>query len=65
MSRIEIHGQTLTVLEENWEYAGFRYRIIKDGMLTNASPHFGQHRAAGREKHLRAAIETYLEAHPR
>jgi hypothetical protein len=47
-----------------WEYAGFWYVIQRaaDGSVT-AEPEPGQHRAAYKDKHRRAAIETYAEAH--
>ena len=46
---------------QRWEYAGFWYIIRRvDGHLS-AEPEPGQHRAAGKEKHRRAAVDTYIE----
>ena len=49
------------ILPATHEYAGFLYTI--DGTLSRltATPLHGQHRAAAKEKHRRAAIETFLE----
>lgn len=48
---------------EDHEYAGFRYRIVampcEDGLWLEAYPHPGQHPAASKAKHRRAAVETY------
>ncbi len=43
------------------EYAGFIYEIVvnRDGSAAWASPAHGQHRAAAKEKHRRAAIEEF------
>ena len=49
------------VVKENHEYVGFQYRILKEKGLFVAAPHVGQHPAAGKAKHIRAAIETYLQ----
>lgn len=51
----------MKVLDSDYEYAGFYYTILHDGMLTCASPHVGQHPAAGKAKHIRAAVECYLD----
>lgn len=43
------------------EYAGFYYTItLVDGFFY-AEPKPGQHKAAGKDKHRRAAIEQFLE----
>jgi hypothetical protein len=48
--------------EPRWEYAGFWYIIRRepDGRLV-AEPEPGQHPAAAKDKHRRAAVETYEE----
>ena len=51
----------MKVLDPEYDYAGFLYTILYDGMLTCASPHVGQHPAAGKAKHIRAAVECYLD----
>ena len=44
-----------------YEYAGFLYRI--DGTLRHmtATPMPGQHPAANKEKHRRAAVEQFVQ----
>lgn len=44
-----------------YEYAGFLYNIViqEDGRLV-ADPIPGQHSAASKDKHRRAALEQYL-----
>lgn len=46
-----------------YEYAGFEYQITKtsDRPDWQAVPLLGQHRAANKDKHRRAAIECYLQ----
>lgn len=51
----------MKVLNADYEYVGFHYTIMKDGLLTCAAPHLGQHPAAGKAKHIRAAVECYLQ----
>lgn len=47
------------------EYVGFHYdMLIENGVAVAAFPLIGQHKAAGKEKHRRAAIETYNQQHP-
>jgi hypothetical protein len=54
------HGH---VVWQDHEYAGFHYVIFCDSQTgaTTAVPHKGQHPAASKEKHLRAAVETYQQ----
>lgn len=46
-----------------YEYAGFRYIMTLDETCkaVSARPAEGQHPAARKEKHLRAAVELYNE----
>lgn len=44
-----------------YEYAGFRYNIVETGRSITATPCPGQHPAANKEKHRRAAVELYRE----
>lgn len=46
------------------EYAGFHYDMDLDdtGKAISAHPLIGQHKAAGKDKHRKAAVETYNEA---
>lgn len=58
-----ILGAKLTTLCEDYEYAGFRYRIDVDydqGQYF-AFPLPNQHPAANKERHQKSAIECYLE----
>lgn len=49
---------------KDWEYAGFMYRLTSpEPHRVIATPHEGQHPAANKEKHRRAAVETFLEEH--
>jgi hypothetical protein len=43
------------------EYAGFRYQLVMGlkGQAVMALPIPGQHKAAGKGKHCRAAVEKY------
>lgn len=50
----------MKILNHDYEYAGFHYTIMHDGLLIQASPHSGQHPAAGKNKHIRAAIDGFL-----
>lgn len=45
------------------EYAGFQYEMVLDetGKAIRALPYPHQHSAASKEKHRRAAIDTYNE----
>lgn len=45
----------------SYEYAGFRYLIRIDalGKAIRATPLSGQHSAAAKDKHCRAAVEQY------
>lgn len=44
------------------EYAGFRYVIVhEDGEPVRAEPVEGQHPAAAKDKHRRAALETFVQ----
>jgi hypothetical protein len=46
---------------ETYEYAGFRYYVDIDAIGTvRMRPVEGQHWAAARDKHLRAAREMYM-----
>lgn len=46
--------------EETYEYAGFIYRVLKDGEGgVYLVPIEDQHRAAWKERHIRAARECY------
>jgi hypothetical protein len=49
------------------EYAGFRYQIVLGlkGQAVMAVPIAGQHPAAGKGKHCRAAVEQFNEARAR
>lgn len=51
------------IIPATHEYAGFLYTI--DGTLRNltATPLPGQHPAAAKDKHRRAAVETFLQEH--
>lgn len=44
-----------------YEYAGFTYTIDGTPARLTATPVPGQHRAAGKEKHRRAAVECFLK----
>jgi hypothetical protein len=53
------------IIPAEYEYAGFRYTIDQregDGQL-RAYPHEGQHPAANKEKHRRAAVECFIQDH--
>lgn len=50
----------MKILNQDYEYAGFHYTIMYDGLLTQAAPHSGQHPAARKAKHIRAAIDEFL-----
>lgn len=43
------------------EYAGFLYRMSGTPERIMITPVEGQHRATQKEKHLRAALSTFLE----
>lgn len=46
------------------EYAGFHYDMeIQGGKAVSAHPLICQHKAAGKDKHRRAAVETYNQEH--
>lgn len=48
--------------KHDWEYAGFQYTLYEsDADVFTASPKPGQHSAAGKAKHIRAAIETFRD----
>jgi hypothetical protein len=48
------------------EYAGFRYFMeYENGLAVRATPCPGQHPAANKEKHRRAALETYQQENRR
>lgn len=47
-----------------YEYAGFQYKVTQVDRSTFLAPIPGQHAAAGREKHLRAALECWFSDHP-
>ncbi len=49
----------MRMIEPDYEYAGFHYEIKYDGQRYWAFPHLGQHSAASKEKHRRAALEQY------
>ncbi len=43
-----------------YEYAGFHYDMeMKDGKAVWAHPQEGQHRAATKDRHRRAAVESF------
>lgn len=44
-----------------YEYAGFRYVVTVVGDDVRVVPVAGQHPAASKEKHIRAARECFLE----
>lgn len=45
-----------------YAYAGFQYEIIQlDNGKFSATPLPGQHPAAAKEKHRRAALENFIE----
>jgi len=44
-----------------YEYAGFHYTIVVDGDKVTVIPAAGQHPAASKEKHVRAALECFFE----
>ena len=47
------------------EYAGFMYHVkIVDGKAVEAQPTNGQHPAANKDKHRKAAVETWNDEHP-
>ena len=50
-------------LPTKYEYAGFTYAVIrnKDHTDFTLAPVFGQHQAAYKEKHLRAARECLIK----
>ena len=45
-----------------YEYAGFRYTIDTSGEWPVATPLPGQHPAAAKEKHRRAAVECFVQS---
>ncbi len=47
-----------------YEYAGFQYKVTQSGRVTLLAPVPGQHAAAGRDKHMRAALECWYADHP-
>jgi hypothetical protein len=49
--------------DETYEYAGFRYKVWRDdrSKATRLTPLAGQHPAASKEKHLRAAMQCMLD----
>ena len=51
------------ILPAKHEYAGFMYEINGTPSRLTATPEPGQHPAANKEKHRRAAVETVLEEH--
>ena len=50
-------------MHEEYEYAGFRYIVYRNsiGVPENMVPVEGQHPAAGRDKHRRAARECLIQ----
>lgn len=52
----------MTAKSFTYEYAGFTYDI--DRFVKSATPHRGQHPAATKEKHRRAALEMFKQDHP-
>ncbi len=63
MERVEISAEAWP-LGEIYEYAGFTYLVeSKSGGGVKLIPAPGQHPAAYKEKHRRAALECYLEDH--
>lgn len=46
-----------------YEYAGFQYTLLKTATGWQATPHPHQHHAAAKGKHVRAAVECYLQDH--
>lgn len=48
-------------MSETYEYAGFVYEVIHDGETVRLTPIPGQHSAANKEKHIRAARECYKQ----
>lgn len=53
--------EEMKTLKKEHEYAGFYYRIVKSQGLIQAVPFSGQHYAAWKDKHVRAAIEDYTQ----
>jgi ATP-dependent DNA ligase len=49
----------MQLVEEKYEYAGFQYEIKYDGERYWAFALPGQHSAADKQKHRRAALEQY------
>lgn len=48
------------------EYAGFQYYMeFENGLAVRATPVPGQHPAVNKEKHRRAAVETYRQENTR
>ena len=47
--------------EHKYEYAGFRYIITETAMGAVATPEPGQHPAANKDKHRRAAVECWRQ----
>lgn len=53
-----------TTAEVEYEYAGFLYVVLLvNQRAVSAHPKAGQHRAANKEKHCRAAVSCYNQDH--
>lgn len=50
-----------TVLNADYEYAGFHYAIMELNGEISAVPLADQHYAANRDKHKRAAVECWQD----
>lgn len=46
-----------------YEYAGFQYDVYKVGIGVELRPVPGQHQAAQKERHVRAARDQYKQDH--
>ena len=51
------------ILPASYEYAGFRYVIDRTLSRLVATPAPGQHKAAWKEKHRRAALSCFMQEH--
>jgi hypothetical protein len=53
---------TIPSTDETYEYAGFQYWVKRDAQgKVNLTPCDGQHPAASKDKHRRAAMECYAD----
>ena len=45
---------------ETYDYTGFRYTMVPMNGTWSVVPHYGQHSAANKDRHKRAALEQFL-----